>query len=188
MSGIQGTCITATLRGKFNEFRDGQRPILCAGFACLLTLVTLNLLQTYVIARYVVRVNTPESVLINPSPTASNFRRMDWVAYSTPRIRGGVGFDQILACPGDIVEFFPEHFEINGVPFHNLRREMPTSGRLIVPANSFFIWPNAAYGRSADWVLNHAAVVPVTAITGVAYQHWFWKTQRFEPAVVRLRN
>ena len=52
-----------------------------------------------------------------------------------------MGFGPVLAVPGDRVEFSTKAFSVNGVP-QPLLPHMPAGGKLVVPENHWFIWPN----------------------------------------------
>ncbi len=119
-------------------------------------------------------------------------QRGDWIAYQLPPgegyviTRDGLGFDRILALPGETVRFHEDAFEVNGRAYERVSPHMPVTGEITVPAGHYFIWPaNAAFRHVDDQTERHLllklAMIAGEDVRGAAYHRWFWRTQVLRP-------
>jgi hypothetical protein len=95
----------------------------------------------------------------------------------------GMGYDSVLAMPGDHIEFQPDVYLVNGRPRPALPH-MPQEGSLVVPENHWFIWPSLRivngrnqYRVNVTPIMLQAAKVPHGNLIGRPYRHWFGRRQ-----------
>ncbi len=136
-------------------------------------------------------------VLINPwsreihrgdwSAFRSNYRHWaagDAAARALEGYVGELGYDQVLGLPGETVKFQPESIEINGVRYEKPAGQMPSTGELEVPQDSYFIWPSIVIMHGfadPEGMLQNMAIVPKGAIIGKPYHRWFFQVQEVAP-------
>jgi type IV secretory pathway protease TraF len=140
------------------------------------------------------RVNS-NVIVVGKFVTANQIRRGDSVAYTLAGYRfsnhwgsgasdhSSVSLGTVLAVAGDHVEFSAKGISVNGV-LQAAQAHMPTSGTLIVPKNSWFIWPKLS--MSGNWdvgeqnissAMMQLANVSETQFAGKPFEHWFWRKQ-----------
>jgi type IV secretory pathway protease TraF len=119
-----------------------------------------------------------ERLIVNPWRARSALDRGEWIAY---RAYGTMTVGQIFARAGDTVTFQPHVFMINGEAYRRPIYWMPVQGELIVPDDSYFVWPE-------ELLLNHGrtsraedietfTIIPKNSVAGVAYHRWLWRKQ-----------
>ncbi|MGV3533064.1 MAG: S26 family signal peptidase [Chthoniobacteraceae bacterium] len=87
--------------------------------------------------------------VINRTPWGQELERGDLVAYRIHvergyiRVQDGTGIDRILGLPGEIVEFTKTSVRINGQE-HPREPDMPTSGRIALAPDTWFVWPTVS--------------------------------------------
>jgi hypothetical protein len=154
-------------------------------------------LRSYIQRRWVMPIQVRNRVvLVQPfaDPAAASrspsLNRGDWVAYRVPDggshqvfIRGGIGFDRVLALPGDLVRFEQRGYSINGVTTP-LRPDMPRQRDWVVPEKHWFIWPDlgigghgAVPGGALSEAMMDLATVSQEQLIGKPYERWFWRRQ-----------
>lgn len=128
--------------------------------------------------------------VINRTPWGRDLRRGDLVAYrihaqsGAARIMEGIGIDQVIGLPGDVIEFTRAELRINGAPYPK-REGMPNAGRLALPRNYWFVWPtlqNTAMHGVVDASVISAATfaagtVPRENILGKPSEFRLWRHQ-----------
>lgn len=96
---------------------------------------------------------------------------------------GGVSIGKVLAVTGDRVEFSDKGFSVNGV-VQPLLSHMPTTGKLVVPKGTWFVWPQMEirgnWGVSEQNIssaMMQLANVSQEQFVGKPFDHWFWRKQ-----------
>ncbi len=169
-----------------------HRIFLTIGVMLALGLFLYMPLRTYWLLP--LRVND-HAVIVEKLPFSHSIKRGDRIAYNLSGYyfsnhggqgvsgKSGIGLGQVLATPGDSIEFLADHFTVNGVP-QPLLPHMPTSGTWLVPENHWFIWPNIAI--SGNWnpgdanissAMLQIADVPENQFVGKPFKRWFWRKQ-----------
>ncbi len=97
------------------------------------------------------------------------------------RIQEGVGMGPVIAKQGDRVEFYQDHYCVNGIK-HGKMPFMPRTGRLDVGRKCLFIWPQLRHSginlpAGVDAVLMRLGHVSDDQVMGRAPRHWFWRRQ-----------
>jgi hypothetical protein len=133
-------------------------------------------------------------VVVQRFAQAKAVKRGDWIAYRLAEnsenywgedlrihIRSGVGLGPVLAVAGDQVIFTNNAVMVNGVA-QPLLPYMPPSGDVIVPTNSWFIWPGySVEGRGNQEhiaaMMLQMANVPENEFVGRPLKRWFWRKQ-----------
>ena len=125
------------------------------------------------------------NVLINMLRSTASVQRGEWVAYERG---GGVGFERVLALPGDTVRFHPDKVVVAEVAYERASKFMPERGEWVVPRDSYLVWPQ---GFTAQWArtfgvegLIEYSLVKRGEIVGPAYRRWLWRKPVLEPLVV----
>lgn len=127
--------------------------------------------------------------VINRTRWGQRLNRGDLVAYriqatgGLARISAGVGIDRILAVPGDVVEFTPTEFLVNGARFPKLH-DMPDTGGLTLEPDVWFIWPSVRktmHGNVGAELISatllHTAAVQRNKILGKPFGLSLWHRQ-----------
>jgi hypothetical protein len=98
-------------------------------------------------------------------------------------LKHGLQFGQVVALPGDRVEFRPNQLLVNGRP-HMALKHMPSSGCVWVKENCWLIWPEVTISRNNDQgapvvsdLLLGASMVRPDQMRGRPVARWFWKKQ-----------
>jgi hypothetical protein len=127
-----------------------------------------------------------KTILINTLKPVRNLRRGDWIAYEFEN--GMIGFDRILALPGETIRFGEESFTVDGTAYQRVSEQMPSHGEISVSNEVLYVWPaGARYAHAGEReaeLLAGIAIVPKHRVLGPAYRHWFWRTQALEPLTV----
>jgi hypothetical protein len=167
--------------------------------AGLVVLVTLGGLLYYPALNFVeARWLRPLSVgghvvVVQSFSPPRSVRRGDWIAYRVEGdggegwwLEAGMVLRPVLAVAGDRVRFTPTACLVNGVP-QPRQAHMPTSGELVVPENSWFLWPDLdmrLYGNAApttaDAVFLRMAGVSQSQYVGKPFHRWFWRRQQLQ--------
>jgi hypothetical protein len=125
-----------------------------------------------------------------------HIRRGDWVAYGLDenavganyhggmvRLKSNVSLGPVLALPGDVVDFSPNGFSVDGV-LHASLPHMPVTGEFTVGENEWFIWPNlgiSGYGDVGEARISSALLglsrVPESSYFGKPFHRWFGRKQ-----------
>jgi hypothetical protein len=171
----------------------GYRRMVAALGACAAVLVLSFLLQSQIAPRVALRLTVHgDTVIVNPRRAQSALDRGEWIAYQIAYYyHGGMTMGQIFAGPGDTVVFRPDAFMINGTAYRRCVNWMPVQGELIVPADSYFVWPQELQpkgmptSRAED--VEKFTIVSKNSVAGVAYHHWLWRKQLF-PSMLALKK
>jgi hypothetical protein len=127
-----------------------------------------------------------KTILINTVKPINGLRRGDWIAYQFEN--GAIGFDRILALPGETIRFGEESFAVEGTAYRRVSEQMPSHGEISVSNEGLYVWPAGARyahaGERETELLGSIATVPKHRVLGAAYRHWFWRTQTLEPLAV----
>ncbi len=133
-------------------------------------------------------------LVINPATSLRSIKQGDWVAYRINAgnrtetefrqivLHGGLGFEPVLALPGNEVAFSNDSFLVNGTPFP-LRARMPHEGGVTVPENVWFIWPSfhiiggGMLAGQISQAMQKTALVSGDQIIGRPFKHWFFRRQ-----------
>lgn len=130
-------------------------------------------------------------VVVQRLGSARRIHRGDWIAYSLAEHTGdhiitigGYGFGEVLAGAGDHVRFTESACEINGLP-RPMLPHMPTSGEIVIPEKSWFIWPDVDIGGGHGYVGGAAiaatmlqmATVEEQQFVGKPFKRWFGRRQ-----------
>ena len=98
-------------------------------------------------------------------------------------VRSGFGFGPVLAVAGDRVVFSTKVFRVNGKA-QLLLPHMPTSGKVVVPENHWFIWQEfdiSGHGNVGEANISAAmldmAVVSQKQFLGQPFKRWLWGQQ-----------
>lgn len=93
--------------------------------------------------------------------------------------------DRVLALPGEVIHFYPDHFEVNGVDYRQLGFRMPKHGELLLPPDCYYIWPTTNRINpemvTPEKMLQQAAIVTRDRVLGKVYERWFFRTQKNPP-------
>jgi hypothetical protein len=130
----------------------------------------------------------------------ATIRRGEWIAFrismdqdyftgggghGVVRIKDGICMAPVLGVQGDHVEFTPQSFLVNGVA-QPRQANMPGSGKLTVPENCWFAWPDLVTQRMGNvpeanitGLTLRVATVDRDQFIGKALQHWFGRRQLF---------
>jgi hypothetical protein len=100
------------------------------------------------------------------------------------RVRGGIVFGPVLAMGGDRVVFEKKTFKVNNAVSKRFP-DMPTEGELIIPENTWFIWPelriiaaNAQPNQAnITGALMQTALVSKERFVGRPFKRWFGRKQ-----------
>ena len=136
-------------------------------------------------------------VVVVRATAPGNLRRGEWVArhiggssrsfqtridHGAIRIPDGYSLDRILACPGDVVRFHVENFQVNDQFFPRMAR-MPARGEWVVPKKHWFAWPQFTVHNSgvheteiSNVMLAHA-VISEDQFVGKPFRRWFGRRQ-----------
>lgn len=134
-------------------------------------------------------------VVVVRATAPGNLRRGEWVAHhiggisrsfqtgnGAVRIQDGYGLDRILACPGDVVRFHAENFQVNDQIFPR-KAHMPTKGQMVVREKHWFAWPQFTVQNSgvheteiSNVMLAHA-VISEDQFVGKPFRRWFGRRQ-----------
>jgi hypothetical protein len=129
------------------------------------------------------------TIFINTYRSVQKLNRGDWTAYQA--LQGQAGFARILALPGETIKFHSDSFEVNGIFYQQVGKEMPIDGETIVPLDAYYIWPDFDRfyhgGDEATRWLSYWAIVKFHQVIGTSYGHWLWHRQDFEPLVILKR-
>jgi hypothetical protein len=131
-----------------------------------------------------------EVVVVNTRVEPATVKRGDFVlvriegtASHTVWIHSGPVAGPVLGVPGDVVEFEPGMFSVNGRSYPR-RVYMPTAGRIVVPEKRWLIWPDFAtvvqHGVDKATIaaaILDVAVVPQSQLIGKPFERWFWRPQ-----------
>lgn len=129
-------------------------------------------------------------IIVRPGGDPATVRRGEWVAWRLdPYVRaglvihGGLELTTVLGVAGDLIEFAPGSFRVNGVKQPSLP-DMPAEGTLQVPEDFFFLWPQLATLREMNMPRERIeaarldiAIVPHAQFVGRPYAHWFFRRQ-----------
>ena len=127
--------------------------------------------------------------VVHRIPAAVGIQRGELVAcrtggtWGTVRIHSGLVLDRVLGVPGDKVEFGNAEYRVNGVAAPR-RQWMPGGGDLVVPQNTWLVWPSLdtlrQVGVSEEMISRsvlQVALVPRSGIIGKPFHRWFWRDQ-----------
>lgn len=129
-------------------------------------------------------------IIVRPGGDPATVRQGEWVAWRLdPYVRaglvihGGLELTTVLGVAGDLIEFAPGSFRVNGVKQPSLP-DMPAEGTLQVPGDFFFLWPQLATLREMNMPRERIeaarldiAIVPRSQFVGRPYGHWFFRRQ-----------
>ena len=135
-------------------------------------------------------------IIVHRLSAPIDVQRGDWVMYSLADeqtgeahhggavwVRSGFGFGPVLAVAGDRVVFSTKVFRVNGKA-QLLLPHMPTSGKVVVPENHWFIWPEfdiSGHGNVGEANISAAmldmAVVSQKQFLGQPFKRWLWGQQ-----------
>lgn len=184
--------ILGLLTHQFGPFGLRARMMMTLTVLAALYLVAYRPALDWFFMRWALPVLVRERVLIVQPEIPGALARGDQVVYSfypmhgggregRYYVEGGLGLAPILAQGGDRVDFYPDRFEVNGVP-DTRRPFMPEQGGLVVPQNHWLIWPEMSMvvrdAAAATQALLRMAVVPEGRLMGRPYRHWFGRTQQ----------
>jgi hypothetical protein len=167
-----------------------RRIVLVLGICFILTQLIYIPLRNQMIAHLLFPVKkNGQTIIVNKLQSVASIQKNDWIVYKIETnsnreiyIREGFGLEQIIAFPGDHIQFSSDCFYVNKRSFPRLA-DMPTEGELTVPEKSWFIWPHfdifARGNTDISRTMMHLAVVPQSSFMGKPFQHWFWRKQNF---------
>jgi hypothetical protein len=134
-------------------------------------------------------------VIVHAGVSPRSIKRGDWLAY---QVRGdssfldregnvildaGMGFDPVLALPGDSVEFTRDACFVNGQALPRAPH-MPVGGEWVMPQKVWFIWPSlgiTGHGNVAEGNISarmkRTAMVKQQQIVGRPFKRWFGRRQ-----------
>src|SRR6185503_10734638 len=93
-------------------------------YGFLLVLVLYAFVPVRLAGRFVLPVQIQgKTILINTVNPVSNLRRGDWIAYKFEN--GAIGFDRILAFPGETIRFGEDSFAVGGTAYRRVSEQMP---------------------------------------------------------------
>jgi hypothetical protein len=130
-------------------------------------------------------------VVVQRLTSAHRIHRGDWIAYSLSEHFGdhiitmsGYGFGEVLAGAGDHIRFTESACEINGVP-RPMLPHMPTSGEIVIPEKTWFVWPDFNIGGGHGYVGEAAiaaTMLPMANVeehqfVGKPFKRWFGRRQ-----------
>jgi hypothetical protein len=189
-SALHSLTAAIALAAWLEHVTPGSRLRRAAWYAFLLVLLLYMVAVPALTRRVVLVINVRDDThLINPSVAPGELRRGDWIAYQFYSHSGAMGFDRILALPGETIRFYNDAFEVGGTAYQRLPR-MPTAGEKRVGEGEYFVWPagarlNGFAGRGEGTrLLQGAAIVPEKRVLGRAYDRWLWRKQTLDPLVV----
>jgi len=100
------------------------------------------------------------------------------------RILSGLGLGQVVGLPGERVQFYADHYEVNGMVFAR-NGNLPTTGDYPVPEGHCFVWPTLVrmdVNRNArapvmEHFMKQTALVPESNWVGRPFGWWFFRNQ-----------
>jgi hypothetical protein len=168
----------------------------------MLLLVSLGLYwpARIVTEKIILPLHTPAGVVVvNSRASSAQIRTGDAVAFRVAPLSGrfdngtdhgaviveaGYGFGAVLGLSGDVIQFTPTNYFINGQP-RRREKAMPETGQFTIPPKSWFLWPDfAIYGNGraaqmqAEELFRALGVVAQTNFVGRPFQRWFFRRQR----------
>ena len=163
----------------------GYRRMVAALGACAAVLVWSFVLQSQIAPRVALRLTVQgDTLIVNPRRAQSALDRGEWIAYPIAYYyHGGMTMGQIFARGGDTVAFRRDAFTINGTAYRRPVSWMPVEGELVVPRDSYFVWPQELQpkgvptSRAED--VERFTIISKNSVAGVAYHHWLWRKQSF---------
>ena len=183
MSAAQSVSTVAALQISASHLDLVRRLLRAALGATAVTLMCSYVFQNQFAHRIVLPLEVQGSpLLINPLRATNTLQRGEWVAYS---LYGQVTYGQILAFGGDTVTAHATAIVVNGVAYRRPTPAMPSEGEMVVPEQSYLIWPQGLNPRWAHMARNveiaYYGVVKRESIVGPAYHRWLWRKQELPP-------
>ena len=195
MVSLHAACVTQLIPF-YREIEDflnrvaAALLVLALSFLCYWGIFVL--VEKYLFAAY----HTPEGIVVmRPGISPEELQRGDIVGYRSGeaqengyRVAEGVGLAPVIALPGEHVEFFPNHYTIDGTEYPR-RPYMPVAGELTVLPNQWLIWPHrrdlapsvdqdtTTMNPNALRLLLHASLIPTQHLIGRPYRRWFNREQ-----------
>jgi signal peptidase I len=191
MVGAHVTSILFLLRRQLAGLHWGMRLLIPLGIMFAVTqlvyLPMLGLVQNHLFLP--LRVHG-QVFVVQRQTSSRSIHRGDAIAYRLEefrfemyRVEEGFGLDRVIGLPGDTIQFLPDRFTVNGVPY-GLYPNMPKAGEWVVPEKHWFVWPNFAItghgatdGAYVSELIRANGMVDQTRFVGRAYAHWFGRRQ-----------
>ena len=152
MSAAQSISAVAGLQMAATQLDGEPRRIRAVLGAIGATLLCSYLFQNQLAHRIVLPLEVRGSpVLMNPLRATKSVQRGEWVAYS---LNGQIVYGQLLAFTGDAVIAHVNAIVVNGEAYARPTSWMPRQGELVVPDDSYFIWPQDVDPRWAHLYRN----------------------------------
>lgn len=143
-------------------------------FTSLLIVLVYSFGMRQMVAPFAQRVvihNTPAMIHTSPWLRQEPWNRGEWVAY---RLNNGATYvGQILACPGDAVQFHPGSLEVNGISYARTSVHLPTNGELQMDRAIYLVLP-AEFTFKGDVTEALLALMYVEEdhLVGRPWRHW----------------
>lgn len=190
-----GTMITLHGLGIADYFYSGKlRPPperRRARYAIVIVLVGLvySFVGRAALGTFVIPLQTESDVvLVNPRSRPIEPRRGEVIAYRMGSwgaghfmLRDGTYLGRVIGLPGEMIEFGPITFSVNGES-QPRRLAMPRQGKFIIPPDRMMVWPIGLhrefdYEKEAFDFAQRATLLPDSAFVGRPYKRWFLRKQ-----------